>query len=166
MIKLTPWKLDYATQLQRLANNSAIAQNLTNTFPHPFSVENAVQFITRTVEHQPTRIFAIQYHEDIVGSIGLYPQTDIFSQNAELGYWVGEPYWGKGIVTAAILEMVAYGFANLPINRIFARPFGTNKASQRVLEKAGFVLEATLIGTIVKNDIVHDELIYAIRKGA
>ena len=85
-------------------------------------------------------------------------------KNAELGYWLAEPFWGKGIITYAIQEMVEYGFKTFDITRIFAIPFGTNIASQKALEKAGFILEARLNKTIFKNGEYQDELIYAIRK--
>jgi RimJ/RimL family protein N-acetyltransferase len=81
----------------------------------------------------------------------------------ELGYWVAEPFWGKGIMTKAVLQMVDYGFKTFDITRIFARPFGTNIASQTVLEKAGFILEARLDKTLYKNGEFLDELIYAVR---
>jgi RimJ/RimL family protein N-acetyltransferase len=98
------------------------------------------------------------------GGIGLHIGEDIYRKNAELGYWLAEPFWGKGIISKVVPEMVKYGFQNFDITRIFARPFGANKASQRVLEKAGFLLEAKLEKTFFKNGVFHDELIYAIRK--
>ena len=92
------------------------------------------------------------------------PQADVHRKNAELGYWLAEPYWGQGIITRAITRMVSYGFEHWDIHRIFARPFGTNIASQRALEKAGFVLEARFEKTIFKNGEYLDELVYAIRR--
>jgi RimJ/RimL family protein N-acetyltransferase len=94
----------------------------------------------------------------------LHPQADIHKKNAELGYWLAEPYWGKGIVSNAVKEIVTYGFENFDIDRIFARPFGTNIGSQKVLEKAGFILEGTFKNTLYKNGVYLDELIYAVRK--
>jgi RimJ/RimL family protein N-acetyltransferase len=107
---------------------------------------------------------AIDINGEACGGIGIHPQDDIQCKNAELGYWLGEPFWGKGIITSAILQMVENGFNSFDINRIFARPFGSNLASQKVLEKTGFILEAKLEKTLFKNGIYEDELIYAIRK--
>ena len=82
----------------------------------------------------------------------------------ELGYWLAEPFWGQGIITRAIGQMVQYGFENFDITRIFARPFGTNIGSQKALKKAGFLLEARFEKTLFKNGQFLDELVYALRK--
>ena len=100
---------------------------------------------------------------EAVGSIGLHPQSDIMEKNLELGYFLGEPFWGQGISTQAVLQMIPYGFQHFDVVRIFARPFGNNPASQRVLEKAGFQLEARIDKNIYKNGVFLDELIYAVR---
>jgi RimJ/RimL family protein N-acetyltransferase len=107
---------------------------------------------------------AISVEGIAVGGIGLHRQNDISSMNAELGYWLGEAYWSKGIMTAAVIRMVEYGFIHFDFNRIFARPFGSNFASQKVLEKAGFILEARFYGTFFKDGVFEDELVYAVRR--
>ncbi len=163
-ITLRPWETTEVDTLVSFANNSNIAQNLTNQFPHPYDKKDGEAFISMALGHHPIRIMAIVVDNEPCGSIGVHPQSDIFQKNAELGYWLAEPYWGKGIMTAAIKKMVKYAFECFDINRIFARPFGSNMASQRVLEKAGFELEATLKNTIYKNGTYQNELIYAIRK--
>ena len=99
-----------------------------------------------------------------IGSIGLHLQSDILRKNAEIGYWLAEEYWGKGIVLDAISQIVPIGFTNLDITRIFARIYGTNIPSQKVITKAGFILEGKYEKTIFKNNEFLDELIYAIRK--
>lgn len=126
------------------ANNNAIANNMTNQFPFPYTKAHALEFIRRVNGLKPAQVFAIDLDGEAIGAIGLHPQTDIFLKNAELGYWLAEKYWGKGFVSIAIKKIVEYGFSNFEIDRIFARPFGSNKASQRVLEKTGFILEARL----------------------
>lgn len=146
------------------ANNNAIANNMTNQFPFPYTKAHALEFIRRVNGLKPAQVFAIDLDGEAIGAIGLHPQTDIFLKNAELGYWLAEKYWGKGFVSVAIKKIVEYGFSNFEIDRIFARPFGSNKASQRVLEKTGFILEARLEKIIFKNNRYEDELIYAIRK--
>jgi RimJ/RimL family protein N-acetyltransferase len=164
LFELRPWQRSDAESLSKYANNPKIAKNLTDIFPHPYTLEDAYKFINMAISSEPTTIFAIDVKGEAVGGIGLHQQHDIQRKNAELGYWLAEPYWGKGIITEAIKSMVSYGFKTLDINRIFARPFGSNFASQKVLEKAGFILEARLEKTLIKNNVYEDELIYAVRK--
>lgn len=154
--------MDDADSLVKHANNFNIARFLTNGFPHPYTQEDAYNFLSVVSNTSPTTIMAIEVNDEAVGSIGLTPQTDIHCKNAELGYFISEDYWGRGIMTQAIKQMVDYGFSTFGVTRIFARPFGTNKASQRVLEKAGFELEARFKNAIYKYDEFMDELIYGI----
>lgn len=162
--KLRPWTENDLDSLVHFANNPRIAQNLMNRFPHPYTEETGKKFIGMATGSNPANILAIEVESAAAGGIGLHPQDDVYCKNAEMGYWLGEPYWNKGIITQAVLQMVAYGFKTFDITRIFARPLGTNTASQRVLEKAGFVLEAQFEKTIYKNDAYFDELVYGIRK--
>jgi RimJ/RimL family protein N-acetyltransferase len=111
--------------------------------------------------NNPLKVFAIEVKGEAVGSIGIFPQTDIHEKNAEMGYWLAEEYWGQRIMTKAIQEIVAYGFRTFDIVRIFARPFSTNLNSQRVLEKAGFTFDAKLKKALFKNGEFMDEIIYA-----
>jgi ribosomal-protein-alanine N-acetyltransferase len=162
--KLRPWTIDDIESLVKFANNFNITKNLMDVFPHPYSEENGMAFIEMTNQNSPPNILAIEINGEAAGAIGVHPQQDIYRKNAEMGYWLAEPYWGKGIITKAILQMVDYGFENCDIDRIYARPFGHNIASQKALEKAGFVLEARLEKTIFKNGEYLDELIYARRR--
>jgi RimJ/RimL family protein N-acetyltransferase len=161
---LRPFNLNDIDSLVKNANNYKIAANLTNQFPHPYTRENGEAFLKMATEHSPPTILAIEINGQASGGIGLHIQTDIHIKNAELGYWLAEPYWGQGIMTKAVKHIVNYGFKNLDITRIFARPFGTNIASQKVLKNAGFVLEGKFKDTIYKNGEYLDELIYAVRK--
>ncbi|HLP63754.1 GNAT family N-acetyltransferase [Flavobacterium sp.] len=163
-MKLRPWKIEDAENLANYANNPKVAQCLTNAFPHPYTIENAKSFIEMVSNQNPTAIFAIDIDDEALGSIGLHAQTDIMCKNMELGYFLGEPFWGKGITTEAVKQMVEYGFENFDVTRIYARPYGNNLASQKVLEKAGFTLEARIEKNIYKNGEFLDELIYAVRK--
>ena len=162
--KLRSWNLNDLESLVKYANNYNIAKNLTNQFPHPYSKENGVAFIAMATKNDPLTIFAIEINGQAAGGIGLHPQQDIHCKNAELGYWLAEPYWGKGIITHAIQEIVAYGFKTFEIDRIFARPFENNVGSQKALIKSGFVLEGKFDKVLYKNGEYLDELIYAIRK--
>lgn len=161
---LRPWAIEDVDSLVKFANNYNIAKNLMDVFPHPYTVEDGNAFIEMVSKNSPENIFAIEVNSEAAGAIGLHPQNDVYRKNAELGYWLAEPYWGKGIITNAIIQMVDYGFKNFDINRIYARPFGYNIASQRALEKAGFTLEARLEKTIFKSGEYIDELIYSMRR--
>ncbi len=166
MLDLTirPWVLHDKPNLIQYANNPRIAGNMTDGFPYPYTADHAIGFLGMVMSTEPLRIFAIDVNGEAIGSIGLHPQNDIFKLNMELGYWIAEPYWKMGIATQAVRYMVDYGFKEFEVNRIFARPFARNSASCRVLEKVGFVLEAELAGTIIKNNLIEDERIYAIRR--
>lgn len=164
IITLRPWHINDLDDLVTLANNKNIAQYMADVFPHPYTSENGKTFINFANSSTSSHIFAITLNNNIVGSIGLHIQADILKKNAEIGYWLAEEFWGKGIMADAINQMVEYGFNNLDIIRIFARIYGTNKPSQKVIEKANFKLEAKFENTIYKNDEFLDELIYAIRK--
>lgn len=161
---LRPWQIHDVENLVRHADNIHVAQNLTDMFPHPYTTENARAFIEKVAYAVPANVFAIVSEGEAIGGIGIHPQHDIMRKNAELGYWLGQNHWGKGIISEAIPMIVKYAFENFDINRIFARPFGSNLASQRVLEKSGFVLEGKFAKTIYKSGRYEDELVYAIRK--
>ncbi len=163
-MKLRNWSLEDLESLVKYANNPNIAVNLTNGFPHPYTEEVGRGFIKMAMKGTPKNILAITVDNEAIGGIGLHLQDDISCKNAEIGYWLAEPFWGKGIMTKAIVKIVEYGFQNWDINRIYARPFGTNIGSQRALEKAGFTLEARFEQTLFKDGIYYDELVYAIRK--
>ena len=161
---LRPFAADDLESLVLCANNYNIAKYMTNKFPHPYSVNDGQQFIDMAMKDIPVKIFAIAINSQASGASGLFPQADIQCKNAELGYWLAEPFWGHGICTKVVLQMVEYGFKTWDIDRIFARPFGENIASQKVLQKAGFTLEGSFKNTLFKNGTYQDELIYAIRR--
>jgi len=162
--KLREWNLNDIDSLVKYANNYKIAANLTDQFPHPYNIENGKAFIQMATKDIPTSIFAIEINGEASGGIGLHLQSDIHKKNAELGYWLAEPHWGKGVMSKAVKQMIDYGFKTFEIERIFASPFGTNIGSQKVLEKAGFILEGKFEKTLFKNGEYFDELIYAVRK--
>jgi len=159
---LRKWNESDLNNLVKYANNIKIANRLTNGFPHPYTEEDGKAYLSTVISDNPTKVFAIEVDGEAVGSIGIFPQTDIHEKNAEMGYWLAEEYWGQGIMVEAIKEITAYGFQTFDIVRIFARPFSTNFQSQRVLEKAGFTLEARLKKAIFKNGEFTDELIYTL----
>jgi RimJ/RimL family protein N-acetyltransferase len=162
--KLRPWTIDDLESLVENANNYHIAKFMTDDFPFPYTREDGEHFINFIAKYGDNTDFAIEINRRAVGGIGIHPQKGIMKKNAELGYWLGEKYWGHGIITRAIKEVVDFAFGNFDITRLYARPFGTNTASQRVLEKNGFKLEAKIEKGFFKNREYVDELIYAIRR--
>lgn len=163
-VSLRDYQINDLHDLVLKANNWQIAKNLTNQFPYPYSAKNGREFIEMAISFNPSRIKVILVDGSFAGAIGVHPQDDIFCKNAELGYWLAQDYWSRGIMTSAVKIMLPYIFDNFEINRVFARPFSTNLASQKVLENCGFILEARLKGTILKDGEVLDELIYAVRR--
>jgi [ribosomal protein S5]-alanine N-acetyltransferase len=161
---LRPWAMEDLTSLVKYANNPRIACFLTNQFPHPYHEQDGKTFIEKALNADPLNIFAIDVLGEAVGAIGVFPQSDIYCKNAELGYWLAEPFWGKGIVTGAILRIVAYAFETFHIDRIYAKPFASNRGSCRVLEKSNFAMEARFEKVIFKNGVYHDEVVYAVRR--
>lgn len=150
--------------LLKHANNPKIAANLTDRFVYPYTREIGEGFIQFARKMDPPNILAIVVKDELIGAIGIHPQEDISRFNAELGYWLSEDYWGQGIMTKAIAEMIEYAFENFEINRIFARPFDHNPASKNILEKNGFVFEARIEKNLFKNGVFIDEVIYGLRK--
>ncbi|MDR2585201.1 MAG: GNAT family N-acetyltransferase [Prevotellaceae bacterium] len=163
-IKLRKWNEADLDSLVKYANNWNVAKWLTNGFPHPYKQEDGKAYLSMIANDNPVKVFAIVVNGEAVGSVGVFPQSDIHEKNAEMGYWLAEECWGQGIMTKAIQEIVEYGLRTFDIVRIFARPFSTNLQSQRVLEKAGFVLEAKLKKALFKNGEFMDELIYVKHK--
>jgi RimJ/RimL family protein N-acetyltransferase len=160
-VKIRKWDEADLNNLVKYANNWNVAKWLTNGFPHPYTQEDGKAYLSTIANDNPMKVFAIEVNGEAVGSIGIFPQADIHEKNAEMGYWLAEEYWGQGIMTKAIQEIVEYGFQTFDIVRIFARPFSTNLKSQRKIKKTGFVLEASLKNALFKNGVFMDELIYA-----
>lgn len=163
-IILRPFKQEDLDDLVSNANNIKVAERLTDAFPFPYTRQDGIDFLNKVMQQSPPEVLAIDLDGKVIGNIGIHPQKDVHRLNAELGYFIGEDYWGKGYATEAIKKMIDYGFENFPINRIFSRPFSSNPASQKVLEKCGFILEARINGILVKNGKTEDELIYAVRR--
>jgi len=162
--KIRPWKIEDMQSLVKYANNWNVAKNLTDKFPHPYTESDGKSFIDFATRDNPIHIFAIEIEGQAAGGIGIHLQDDIHRKNAELGYWLAEPFWGNGIISNAIKEIIEVAFSTFDIDRIFARPFGTNIASQKVLEKNNFILEARFEKVLFKNGEYLDELIYAVRR--
>ncbi len=146
----------------RYANNYNVWRTLRDTFPHPYSAAHADRWIQTATSTSPPTQLAIEVQNDAVGGIGLRLGQDVYRRTAELGYWLGEPFWGRGIMTEAVQAFTEYAFATFDLCRIAARVFEGNTSSQRVLDKAGFRLEGRCRKAAVKEQHVLDEFLYAI----
>ena len=162
--KLRKWNQSDVESLAFYANNINISQNLTDRFPYPYTKKDAKSFIKFAQDDDLSYIFAIEINGEVAGGIGLHGQKGIYRKNFEIGYWLAEKYWGNGIVSKAIKQMVKYGFENTSISRIFAKIYGRNIASQKVIQKSGFTFEAKFEKSVYKNEEYLDELVYAIRR--
>jgi len=161
-IKLRRWIPTDADLLARLADNRKIWINLRDRFPHPYTRADADAWIAHYgAEAGPPTQFAIDLDGVAIGGIGIEPLSDVHRLTAEIGYWIGEPYWGLGIATAALTEMTRYVFAEFLLERLQALVFEWNPASRRVLEKAGYTLEARVARCIIKDGRVGDGFLYA-----
>ena len=160
------WVDEDADSLVRYANNRRIARWLRDRFPYPYTLLDAETFLAAVAALNPPTTFAIAADDEAIGGIGLEFGTDIHRFTAELGYWLGEPFWGRGIMTEAVRHLTAWAFENLEVHRIYATAFAGNQASARVLEKAGFQREGRLRASVFKEGRILDQFLYArIRAG-
>ncbi len=156
-IKIRTLRISDKTELAKLANNKKVWDNLRDYIPYPYKGSDAEFFINLTSKEDPKQTFGIEYKGKFSGVIGLVIQEDVYQKSAEIGYWIGEPFWGNGIATKAVELITEYGFAKLDLNRIYTGVFGYNIASMKVLEKNGFEKEGIFKNAILKNDKICDE---------
>lgn len=154
------WKAEDAASLAAICNNKKIWLNVRDNFPHPYTITNAVEWIAYTLHQQPVKNMAILYNGSIAGSIGVIPKEDIYRKNIEIGYFLGETYWGKGIATTAVSLLLEYIKSNFDVIRIYAEVFSHNIASMKVLEKNGFHLEAIRKKAVIKNKVIMDDFVW------
>lgn len=147
--------------LARHANNRKVARYLQDRFPHPYTEKDALDFINYTQQSEQESVFTIVVNSEAAGAIGLILQEDIYRISAEMGYWLGEVYWGKGIMSQAVKKVTTHAFENLEMQRVFARVYANNIPSQRVMEKAGFEKEAVLRKAAIKEGKIMDVYLYA-----
>jgi RimJ/RimL family protein N-acetyltransferase len=155
------WRQDDAASLAKHANNRSVWLSLRDLFPHPYTIQDASEFLLRVNTEQPSTKFCIDIEGSAVGGIGIRIGKDIHRHTAELGCWLSQDFWGHGIASEAVPALTEYCFENFPLRRIYAEPFANNPASARVLEKAGFLLEGRLKNNIFKDGQILDSLLYA-----
>ena len=157
---LRPWKAEDAAALATICNNQKIWMNVRDRFPHPYTVKDAVEWIVFTLTQKPLQNFAIIYKGVVAGSIGVTPKEDIYRKTIEIGYFVGEAFWGKGIATEAVKHLIQHIVQQFDVVRIYAEVFEQNKASMQVLEKNGFYLESIRKKSVVKNNVIMDDYLW------
>lgn len=158
---LRPWRMEDAAQLADAANNRNVWLGVRDVMPFPYLLGDAESFLQRKAADGSANAWCIVVDGAVAGGIHLRQRDDVSRITAEIGYWLGERWWGRGIMTEAADAVVAYGFANLPIERIEAFVFDGNVGSCRVLEKCGFAFEARLRRAVIKDGTILDNLVYA-----
>ena len=162
VISLRTLREDDAEVLASYANNPRIAVNLRDGFPHPYMIGHAIEFIRNFGSNPDANVRVIECDGKFCGVIGLHRQADVYYQTAEIGYWIAEPFWGKGIATEAVRQMTAYGFETMGLLRIHTGVFEYNPSSMRVLEKNGYVRDGIFRKSVTKMGKVWDEFRYSI----
>lgn len=164
--RIREWRIEDATRLAEMLNNRNILNNLRDGLPYPYTETDAEEYIASMLAADKTKTFAfaITVDDKVVGSIGVFRCDNIHSRTAEMGYYIGESYWGCGLGTSAVMQICKYIFEYTDIIRIFAEPFAYNTASCRVLEKAGFQFEGLLRSKAIKNGKVLDMKMYSLVK--
>lgn len=165
--KLRHWQEGDAPSIANYANNPKIAANLRDAFPSPYTLADAKAFALASMNADETAGLqrVIEVNGEAAGSVAITLGSDVYHKTAELGYWLAEPYWGKGIMSGAIRQACTEAFEKYGIVRIYAEPFARNMASRRALEKAGFTLESVLRQNVCKDGVVQDSCMYALLRG-
>ena len=156
------WEWRDRDAIVRHANNKKVSINLRDRFPHPYTARDARTWLDIVIGIKPETNFAIAVGSEAVGGIGFTVQPDVGHRSAEIGYWLGEEFWGRGITTDALKAVTDYAFANFDLCRLFAHVFEWNGASARVLEKAGYEFEGRLRKSVTKDGQTIDQLMYAV----
>lgn len=158
---IRPFRQGDEPELRRHADDRDVARNLRDRFPHPYTLNDARHWVDETLAQKPLTNFAVTVDDRVVGAIGFMVGQDIHRRSAEIGYWLGREVWGRGIATEALIAVTAHAFATHDLARLYAGVFPWNPASARVLEKAGYTLEARLRDAVTKDGKTMDELLYA-----
>ena len=156
-----PWRREDARSIAHWADNPRIARNMRERFPHPYTLGDAKRWIRAVNAADPPTHFVIEVGGEAVGGVGFDVFNDVDRRTAEIGYWLAEPFWGRGIATAALAAVSEYAFERFDVVRLQARVYEGNEASMRVLEKAGYEVEGRLRKSVTKNGRTFDSFLYA-----
>ena len=159
--RVRSWRMSDVPALVKYANNRKLWLNLRDRFPHPYRRADARDYLSSIREMNEETFFAIDIDGEAVGAIGYMLQQDVERVSAEIGYWLGEPFWGRGIVPVALAAVTHYAIARHGLTRVFAVPFAHNTGSCRVLEKCGYVVEGRLHRSAIKDGVIIDQVLYA-----
>ncbi len=158
------FKMSDVKAIAKYANNYNIYKRLRDYFPNPYTEKEAKVWLNYVLSQVPETYFAIATKDELIGSIGFTIQNDVNRYSAEIGYWIAEPFWGKGIAAEALSKLTNYAFSKFELNRIFAGVFEGNTASIRVLEKAAYKFEAKHRKAVFKEGKFLDYFVYSILK--
>lgn len=159
---MRPWQTDEAEQLSQCADNRSIARNLWDRFPSPYTLRDAAAWLNDNADRPPLEgAYAVEVGGEPVGTIAVHARADVERLSGEIGYWLAQKCWGRGIATAAVMAVTEAVFQHTSLVRIYAPVFSWNPASMRVLEKSGYVQEGILRRSIVKDGILLDRVVYA-----
>lgn len=159
-MELVNYSLKYVEEFAKIKNNPGVLNNGYDKTPNPYTLKDAEEFFTVQVSQNPAKRFLIFYNNDLAGEIGISMKEDVFRLTAEIGYFIGEPFWGKGLASNAIAKMTEYAFNTFDIVRITAGVFDFNKASMRALEKNGYYLECIRKKAVIKNGRIIDDYVW------
>ena len=159
-VVLREWKKSDSTALAKIANNKKIWDNVRNRLPYPYTEQDAKEWLALVKKQKIVTTFCIEADGELAGSIGFTLKEDVYRKSAEIGYFIGENFWGQGIATEAIRQLVGYIEENFDLVRIYAEVFEHNKASMKVLEKNGFYLESIRKKAAIKNNIVINDFVW------
>jgi len=161
MVRIREFADSDVSAMAVIAGNENVTRNLRDGFPNPYTEDDAREFIERCRKSDPPMVFAIEYMGEYVGNIGIMMGTNVYRKSAEVGYFIGEEYWNRGIATRALNLIISYAFENFDLVRLHTGVYEYNKASQRVLEKCGFVKEGVFRKAVYKKGEFLNEVRYA-----
>lgn len=157
-----PWRLEDAASLTKHANNRNVWLRLRDKFPHPYTIADANKFLEKATTAKPITAFCLEIENEVAGGIGVRLGEDVHRHVAEVGYWLGEPFWGQGIMSEVLPAFTQFCWDNFQLRRIQAETYANNPASARVLEKSGFLCEGRLRNNVCKDGKVIDSILYAV----
>ncbi len=160
-LRIRSWHAADLEALVRHANNPNVAGNLRDQFPHPYTRQDGVDYLDYVRGLDVEKSFALEYGREAIGGIGFLLGADIARHSAEMGYWLSEMYWRRGLATRAVLATSDWAFERYQLTRIFAQVFAHNTPSMRVLEKAGFEREGIMRRSAIKHGMILDQVLYA-----
>lgn len=160
MMEFKPHTIEFAKEFAKLKNVPEILNNGYDKTPNPYTEKDAIEFIEQQIGKDPQEHFLIYWNNEVAGEIGITLKDDVFRLNAEIGYFITKPFWGKGLATKAVKKMTEYTFANFDVIRIVAGVFDFNKSSMKVLEKNDYYLESVRKNAVIKNGKIIDDYIW------